>query len=160
MSQHLALVEMRAGKVLEDEPHPEANSLTLNKVDVGNGTPLTIITGRSPTSSSLRGETVVVITNLTSRSLLNVTSEGLIVFAHDGSEESWAPLLCSADPGTPIIIPGVTKKALGTVSLNRAARAWRASHQALTTNAEGDAVFGEKGLLPRCFATIKSGVLA
>jgi tRNA-dihydrouridine synthase 3 len=162
MSQHLALVEMRAGKVLEDNPHPEANSLTVNKVDVGTGTPLTIITGRGPTSPSLRGETVVVITNLKSRSLLNVISEGLIVFAHDGSEEHWAPLLCpSANPGTPIIIPGVTKMALGTtVSPNRAARAWRASHQALTTNEEGDAVFGEKSLLPRCFAAIKSGVLA
>jgi methionyl-tRNA synthetase len=72
------------GKILEVEPHPNADKLYLLKVDIGEKF-INLVAGIRLyyTPESLKDKLVVVITNLEPRQIRGIISEGMLLAAQD-----------------------------------------------------------------------------
>lgn len=80
----LSLMEIRVGKIVEIGKHPEADSLYVEKVDIGEPTgPRTIVSGLVAFCSmeDLLDRKVTVLCNLKPRPLKGVTSYGMLLCA-------------------------------------------------------------------------------
>lgn len=78
-------VEMKAGKVLACENHPDADKLLVLQVDLG-GEVRQIVSGirKYYEPEDLVGKTVIVVTNLAPVKLRGVESNGMVLSAQDG----------------------------------------------------------------------------
>lgn len=149
ITDQLSVLEVRVGKVISSYPHPTADTLVVNLVDLGTRN-CEIITGRGSTSDSLVNTSVAVVVNLKPRRILDVLSYGLILFSHCiGDKPSsvggeWSPIRPPIDElaGTLLEWPGITASAatLKTFTANRANRAWKAVCASLQVR-NGVAVF-------------------
>jgi methionyl-tRNA synthetase len=76
-----AAVELKAGKVMEAAPHPDADRLLVLKVDVGEETPRQLCAGIRADwePEALVGRTVVVVANLKPRKLRGLESQGMLL---------------------------------------------------------------------------------
>lgn len=75
-------MEIRVGKIVEIQRHPEADGLYIEKVDVGGPQgPRTIVSGLVAycTEESLLGKKVIVLCNLKPRALKGVESHGMLL---------------------------------------------------------------------------------
>ena len=81
-------VEMKTGRVLTVENHPNADRLFVVKVDMGAGETRTVVAGIRAfyTPEQLVGKTVIVAANLAARPLRGVDSQGMILAVHDGEK--------------------------------------------------------------------------
>lgn len=80
----IGLLEIRAGKIVEISKHPEADSLYVEKVDIGEPTgPRTIVSGlvQFCPIETLQNKAVVVLCNLKPRPLKGITSFGMLLCA-------------------------------------------------------------------------------
>ena len=75
-------MDLRIGKILEVNDHPNADKLLVMKVDIGNET-RTIVAGIKEyyTKKELKGKGVVVFVNLEQKELRGIKSEGMILAA-------------------------------------------------------------------------------
>jgi len=75
-------VQMTVGKILEAQPHPNADKLLVLKVDVGDAQ-LTIVAGIKQfyAETDLIGKKVAVVRNLQPRPLRGVESQGMVLAA-------------------------------------------------------------------------------
>ena len=94
-----AKLVLKVGKVLEAEPHPNADKLVVMKVDLGEARPRTICAGIRAVFApeTLVGRTVVVVANLKPRALRGIPSEGMILAA--GGEIVTDLVSANAKPG-------------------------------------------------------------
>ena len=79
-------VELRVGKIVNVEDHPNADRLYVVKLDDGTESQRTICAGIKEYYSreDLMGKTVVFVANLKPRPLRGVVSEGMMLAADDG----------------------------------------------------------------------------
>jgi methionyl-tRNA synthetase len=79
-------VDLRAGKVLAVERIPKADKLLKLTIDLGEGTPRTIVSGvaQAYQPEELVGRTVAVVANLPKKPLRGVESHGMVLFATGG----------------------------------------------------------------------------
>jgi methionine--tRNA ligase beta chain len=80
----LSLMEIRVGKIVEIGKHPEADSLYVEQVDVGESTgPRTIVSGLVAfcKAEDLLNKKVTVLCNLKPRPLKGITSHGMLLCA-------------------------------------------------------------------------------
>ncbi|KAG0615008.1 hypothetical protein M758_5G007800 [Ceratodon purpureus] len=87
----LDLLDIRVGKVLKAWKHPEADSLFVEEVDVGEPEgPRTICSGlvKYVSQEKLEGSTVVVLANLKARNMRGVKSNGMLLCASDAAHEN------------------------------------------------------------------------
>ncbi|AKQ67301.1 Methionyl-tRNA synthetase [Myxococcus hansupus] len=96
-----AKVELKAGKVLAAEKVPKADKLIKLTIDLGEGSPRTIVSGIAEAFApeSLTGRNVVVVANLKPRKLKGIESRGMVLTAGPGGKE-----LSLLDPGD--VAPG------------------------------------------------------
>src|SRR3989344_7772011 len=75
-------MDLRIGKILEVNDHPNADKLLVMKVDIGNEI-RTIVAGIKEyyTKKELKGKRVVVFVNLEQKELRGIKSEGMILAA-------------------------------------------------------------------------------
>lgn len=86
----LDLLDIRVGKILRAWKHPEADSLYVEEVDVGEAEgPRTICSGlvKFVSQEALEGRSVVVLSNLKPRNMRGVKSNGMLLCASDASHE-------------------------------------------------------------------------
>jgi len=90
-----AAIEIRIGKILKAEAHPDADSLYVETIDVGEEEPRTIISGLAKYTSleSLQERMVVVLCNLKPRNMRGIKSFGMLLCASDEAHENVEPLL-------------------------------------------------------------------
>eukprot|EP00607_Mallomonas_marina_P000660 CAMPEP_0182429208 /NCGR_PEP_ID=MMETSP1167-20130531/25594_1 /TAXON_ID=2988 /ORGANISM="Mallomonas Sp, Strain CCMP3275" /LENGTH=197 /DNA_ID=CAMNT_0024612593 /DNA_START=173 /DNA_END=766 /DNA_ORIENTATION=+ len=90
----LSRLEIRVGKIVEIEKHPEADSLYVEKVDVGEEEPRTIVSGLVEYCplETLQGREVIVLCNLKPRPLKGITSYGMLLCASDKEDKKVEPL--------------------------------------------------------------------
>jgi methionine--tRNA ligase beta chain len=84
-------LDMRVGKVLEVQKHPEAENLYIQKVDCGESTgPRIIVSGlvRHFTPEQLLQQSVIVLCNLKPSKLRGVVSDGMILAAVKADDEN------------------------------------------------------------------------
>ena len=79
-------VEMRTGRIVSVEDHPNADKLFVITIDEGSGTTRTVCAGLKGhyEPSELEGLNVVFVANLEPRKLRGVVSEGMILAADNG----------------------------------------------------------------------------
>mmetsp|Transcript_410 Transcript_410/g.1054 ORF Transcript_410/g.1054 Transcript_410/m.1054 type:complete len:253 (-) Transcript_410:377-1135(-) len=90
-----ASIEIRIGKILKAEVHPDAESLFVETIDVGEEEPRTIISGLAKyvPLDSLQDRMVVVLCNLKPRNMRGIKSFGMLLCASDEAHENVEPLL-------------------------------------------------------------------
>lgn len=83
-----SVLDIRVGKVLSCEVHPEAESLYIESIDVGEEDPRTVVSGLVSyvPVEELQDRKVLVICNLKPSSLRGVKSTGMILCASDKEE--------------------------------------------------------------------------
>lgn len=91
----LSRLEVRVGVITEIAKHPDADSLYVEKVDVGEEQPRTIVSGlvKFCSEEELLNRRVVVLCNLKPRAMRGVTSHGMLLCASDGDHSKVDPLL-------------------------------------------------------------------
>ena len=79
-------VNLRVGKIVEVQDHPDADKLYVVKLEDGSGTLRTICAGLKEhyTPSAMEGMSVVFVENLEPRPIRGVVSEGMMLAADDG----------------------------------------------------------------------------
>jgi methionyl-tRNA synthetase len=92
-----ARIVLKVGKVLSAERVPKADKLLKLSVDVGEGSPRTIVSGiaEAYAPEPLVGRSVVVVSNLAARVIRGIESRGMLLTAGPGGEK-----LTLIDPGS------------------------------------------------------------
>jgi len=82
-------LDLKVGKILEVSMHPDAEKLYLLKVDIGDKT-IQLVAGIKPfyEPEQLENKLIVVLTNLESKNIRGVLSEGMILAAQDKDDIS------------------------------------------------------------------------
>lgn len=83
--QDFQKVEMKVGKVVAVEDHPNADKLIIIRVDVGEESPRTVVAGLKGhyAAEELEGKLIVVVTNLEPTRLRGVQSDGMLLAAQE-----------------------------------------------------------------------------
>ncbi|KAK9788459.1 hypothetical protein WJX73_003765 [Symbiochloris irregularis] len=89
-----AKLDLRVGKIISVEPHPEADSLYVEQIDVGEEEPRTIISGlvKYVPQAQMQGRSVVVICNLKPRKMRGIASNGMVLCASNEDHTQVEPL--------------------------------------------------------------------
>ncbi|WWC90983.1 methionine-tRNA ligase, beta subunit [Kwoniella dendrophila CBS 6074] len=86
-----SMIDMRVGKVLDVKRHPDADSLYVESIDVGEEEPRTVCSGlvKYMSEDDIRGATIVVICNLKPVTMRGVKSFAMLLCASskDGKDE-------------------------------------------------------------------------
>lgn len=84
------LLDIRVGKVLKAWRHPDADSLYVEEVDIGEAEPRTICSGlvKYVPIDDLQDKKVVVLANLKPRNMRGIKSCGMLMAASDASHEN------------------------------------------------------------------------
>jgi len=80
----ISALDIRVGKILKAWPHPEAEKLYCEEIDVGEEKPRQIASGLRPfyaSADDLIGRTVMVLCNLKARNLVGFPSHGMVMCA-------------------------------------------------------------------------------
>ena len=80
-------LDLRIGRVLEVNPHPDADKLYLVKVDIGQAQ-VQLVAGVKLfyQPEELVNKLVIVLTNLEQKSIRGVVSEGMLLAAHGNGD--------------------------------------------------------------------------
>ncbi|CAM9317082.1 unnamed protein product [Chrysoparadoxa australica] len=156
----LSRLEMRVGKIVEVQRHPDADSLYVEKIDLGEeGGPRTIVSGlvNFMKEEELQDRDVVVLANLKPVNMKGIESAGMVLCSSNADHTSVAPL----DPpaGTPIgeLLTFEGHRATPLDPGNRAGKAWKKVAKTVSVGEDKVAKFtGE--VLPATFTTSKGPV--
>eukprot|EP00892_Ulva_mutabilis_P008421 jgi/Ulvmu1/5951/UM026_0073.1 len=87
-------LDIRVGKILSVEKHPDADSLYVESIDVGEEEPRTIVSGLVAfvPEAEMADRDVIVICNLKARNMRGVKSHGMVLCASDEAHENVEPL--------------------------------------------------------------------
>lgn len=100
--------DMRVGKIVEVEQHPDADSLYVEKIDLGEGELRTIVSGlvKYVPIDQMRDRMVVVLANLKPQSMRGIKSAGMVLCA--SVENAVEPLIpaSGSNPGDRVFIEG------------------------------------------------------
>lgn len=85
--EDFAKVELRTARVLDAQPHPDADKLLVLTVSAG-GEQRTICAGIRQwwEPAQLVGKDIVIVANLKPRKLRGVLSQGMMLAVHDGAD--------------------------------------------------------------------------
>ena len=95
-----APLDLRAGRIVAAEPHPNADKLLRFDVDLGFETRQILSGVREHLSpAEMEGQTVVVVANLKPRTIRGLESRGMILFAEDRAGRL-IPVTTTGEPGS------------------------------------------------------------
>ena len=100
--RQFASLDLRVGKVLSVENHPNADKLYVMKVDIGR--PITIVSGLKDyySAEELSSKTLVIVSNLEPAKLRGVKSEGMLLAAEEEGRLALLTPESDLPPGTPV----------------------------------------------------------
>ncbi|KAF6260145.1 hypothetical protein COO60DRAFT_1269643 [Scenedesmus sp. NREL 46B-D3] len=100
----LQALDVRVGRIISCEPHPDADSLYVEKIDVGEDEPRTIVSGlvKYVPLEAMQGRAVIVLCNLKPRNMRGIKSSGMLLAASNAEHTEVEPLLPAqgAAPGS------------------------------------------------------------
>ncbi len=104
-------LDIKIGKVVEVSRHPDAESLYVEKIDLGEAVPRTIVSGlvKFIPEEELNGRMVVVLCNLKPAKLKGIESRGMVLCSSKDEdpkdvEPLWAPE--GSQPGDRVVVEG------------------------------------------------------
>lgn len=140
----MSKVNFLIGKVLEVSKHPESDKLYVEKIDLGEAEPRTILSGLQEhiTIDAFTGKLVVVVANLEPRKIGGIPSAGMVLCA--STEGKGKIELLQVPEGTPvgerIVFPGHDQPA-EPVLKKKLAKHYEVVAPELATDASGNAVW-------------------
>lgn len=139
----LSRLEIRVGKILSCEKHPDADSLYVEQVDVGEEEPRTIVSGlvKFLSLDEMVGRNVIVLCNLKPRAMRGVTSYGMLMCASNEDHTQVDPLSAPADTPIGELITFSGHKASPIDPGNRASKAFDRIAESLRCTDDGVAKF-------------------
>jgi len=142
----MSKVNLVVGRVLDVAKHPESAKLYIEKIDLGEEQPRTILSGLQEQIKieDFTGKLVLVVANLEPRKLGGITSEGMVLCASSGANKEKVELL-KIPEGTPVgervVFPGHDQPP-EPVLKKKLAKHWEDVAPQLATDAHGNAVWG------------------
>lgn len=135
-------LDIRVGKIVEVAKHPEADSLYIEKIDVGEAEPRTIVSGLANyvTLEEMKERMVVVLCNLKPAKLKGIMSAGMVLCASKEEPKDVEPLSApkGAKAGDRVVVENYEDG--GTVEvLNPKKKVWEKLQVELKVNGEGKA---------------------
>jgi len=101
---------MLVGKIVEISRHPDAESLYVEKIDVGEAEPRTIVSGlvKFVKEEEMKDRMVVVLANLKASKMRGVTSAGMVLCASVAEPAACEPIKPApgSKPGDRVIVEG------------------------------------------------------
>lgn len=87
-------LDIRVGKIIAVEAHPDADSLFVEQIDVGEEEPRTIVSGlrKYVTLEDLQGRNVLILANLKPRNMRGIKSNGMLLCASNEEHTIVEPL--------------------------------------------------------------------
>ncbi len=160
-------VALRAATILEAEPHPEADSLLVCKVDCGDLTesgepdePRTVVAGLAGKipAADLIGQKVVCLTNLKPAKMRGIQSTAMLLAASDGDGNNEKVELLSVPDSVPngelISFQGKEpSEPDGMLKSKGAVKVWDRVKSNLKTNENGEATYVEEQEVFRMMTT-------
>lgn len=118
-------LDIRVGRILEVSRHPDADSLYVERIDVGEAEPRTIISGlvKYMKEDELKFSNVLVICNLPAKAMRGVSSNGMLLAASTTiGEETKVQVIrppAESAPGEKIVFEGEQGEVIPSISGNR-----------------------------------------
>lgn len=139
----ISRLEIRVGKIIECEKHPDADSLYVEKVDIGEEEPRTIVSGlvKFIPLEKMINRNVLVLCNLKPRTMRGTASHGMLLCVSNDDRTIVDPLAApkAAPLGELITFEG--HKSAPIDPSNRATKAFDKVAGKLKTSEEGIAMF-------------------
>ena len=160
----LSRLEIRVGKIVEIDTHPEADTLFVEKVDVGEEDgPRTIVSGLVEycTKEELLNRDVIVVCNLKPRALKGITSAGMLLCASNELDVDPLTPPIGSEIGDLITFEGHTSEFIAPG--NRASKAFSKILDDLSTNSAGEATYQGIPFMTKsgaCTSVIKDGSIS
>jgi len=137
---HVCRLDVRVGRIVSVEIHPEAENLYVEQIDVGESAPRQIVSGLAKFCSpdELLNRSVLVLCNLKPARLKGVESFGMILCASRDNPKAVEPLdpPNEAPPGQKVTIDGF-ETFQAEAELNPKKKIWERIQNDLKVNADG-----------------------
>eukprot|EP00199_Chlamydomonas_sp_CCMP681_P001668 CAMPEP_0119117088 /NCGR_PEP_ID=MMETSP1180-20130426/52642_1 /TAXON_ID=3052 ORGANISM="Chlamydomonas cf sp, Strain CCMP681" /NCGR_SAMPLE_ID=MMETSP1180 /ASSEMBLY_ACC=CAM_ASM_000741 /LENGTH=362 /DNA_ID=CAMNT_0007106305 /DNA_START=1163 /DNA_END=2251 /DNA_ORIENTATION=- len=139
-------LDLRVGRITHCEKHPEADSLYVEKIDIGEAEPRTIVSGlvKFVSVEEMQGRLVVIVANLKPRNMRGVKSAGMVLCASDADHTRVIPITPPAGVEVGERVWFGDKKEQPTPSPPNAVekkKMWEAAAGGLRTDAAGGAAW-------------------
>lgn len=136
-------LNIRVGKVISAENHPDADKLYVETIDIGESEPRTIVSGLRlfVPLDQMQNRMVVVLTNLKPAKMVGIASAGMVLCASNEDHTKVEPLAPpeGAVVGERIMFEGYTGEA--EAQLNPKKKVFEELAPKLSTNASGQAQY-------------------
>lgn len=127
-------IDLRIGRIVEIKKHPEADSLYLEKIDVGEANPRTVVSGlvNWVPINEMENRLVVVMCNLKPAKMRGVLSEGMLMCASTPEKVECILPPATAVPGDLVHCDGYNRNP--DAQLNPKKKVWESVAPDLKTN--------------------------
>jgi methionine--tRNA ligase beta chain len=134
-----AQLDLRVGRVIKVEVHPNSSKLYIEEVDIGTEI-RKVVSGIKEfiTIEELLNHNVVVFCNLKPKSIVGYMSHGIILcaFNKDQSKVEILEPTQNSKPGDMVIVEGIERQLINEVNLSKHNNPWKKVETRLTTNEE------------------------
>ncbi|OWF41308.1 aminoacyl tRNA synthase complex-interacting multifunctional protein 1-like [Mizuhopecten yessoensis] len=139
----ISRLDLRVGKIVEVEKHPDADTLYIEKVDVGEEQPRTVVSGlvKHVTLEEMQNRVAVFMLNLKPAKMRGVLSQAMIMCASSPEKVEILNVPQGAQIGDKVVAEGYSGEP--DAILNPKKKVWEALKPDLRTN--GDRVATWKG---------------
>lgn len=88
-------LDIRVGKILEVGPHPDADALYVEKIDLGEAEPRTVVSGlrKFVSEADMLNRMVAVVCNLKPAKMRGILSTGMVLCASNDDHTAVDPIL-------------------------------------------------------------------
>ncbi|KAG2493035.1 hypothetical protein HYH03_008698 [Edaphochlamys debaryana] len=148
-----ATMDIRIGKIVKVEQHPDADSLYVEQIDVGEPEPRTIVSGlvKFVPLAEMQDRKVIVLCNLKPRNMRGIKSNGMVLCASNDAHDVVEPLAPPAEApvGERVWFGEDGKGQAAAAEPNRVQKKklWEAVQPLLKTDADATARFRDAVML-------------
>lgn len=133
----VSLLDLRVGKVMSVEKHPQSAAMYVSQVTVGDDSPRTIVSGLADymTSELLLNQLVIVLCNLKPREVKGILSNGMVLCSSNPDHTEVAPLIApvGSKPGDIVAVEGIRSSEPAEPG-NKASKAFARAAEGLFVN--------------------------
>jgi len=134
-------LDLRIGHIKEIQLHPDADSLYLEQIDVGEETPRTVVTGvvKYVPIEKMQNRKVIVLCNLKPAKMRGILSQAMVMCASAPDQCEVLDPPADAAPGDRVYVPGF--EGTPDTQLNPKKKVFEKIQPDCSTNAEGVACY-------------------
>ncbi|WKY08250.1 hypothetical protein Q1695_007618 [Nippostrongylus brasiliensis] len=140
-------LDLRVGRIVKCEKHPDADALYVEQIDVGEPAPRTVVSGlvRHVPLDQMQNRLVVVLCNLKPAKMRGVESRAMVMCASSPEKVEIMEVDPSSQPGTPVTCPPYVHRP--DAQLNPKKKIWETVAEDLKVSPDGYAVWKDTPLL-------------